>query len=36
MIEISTDLAVQRAFQKAHSERGAFVRRLLNRIFAFR
>lgn len=36
MIEMTTDLAVQRAFQKAHSERGAFVRRILNRIFGFR
>ncbi len=36
MIEIATDLTVQRAFQKAHNERGALVRSVLKRIFGSR
>ncbi len=36
MIEIATDRTMQRAFQRAHSERGAFVRSVLKRLFGSR
>ncbi len=36
MIEMTATLSVQRAFQRAHSERGKFVRNVLKRIFGSR
>ncbi len=36
MIEIATDLSVQRAFQRAHSERGKFVRNVVKWILGSR
>lgn len=36
MIESATDIAVQRAFQRAHYERGALIRLVLKRIFGSR